>query len=205
MRARRRSGVARCTDPYSGQPEAKATPAAIAPVDIRDARLRPHASGRSPCRTAPGGHASRPPTAPSTGSPTDHGPMIWHDFALSRMLAGDAKLAEHLDGGPIAPPPSSTATVDGCHLRRTGRTPPRETASASPALDIARRRRARSRGSRRCPRSRPSPVVCACFGVGVDTRPRRHRVRRGAHRRRDRHRRRAPAPIAARACPNSNG
>ena len=35
---------------------------------IRDARLRAHAIGRSRCRTPPGGHASRPPTATNTGS-----------------------------------------------------------------------------------------------------------------------------------------
>ena len=50
--------VADATDPYSGQPEAKATPAAIAAVDLpwRGFAL---ARTRWPSRPAPGGHASR--------------------------------------------------------------------------------------------------------------------------------------------------
>ena len=42
--------VAPHTDPYSGQPEAKATPASIAPVDVRLSRLRADALGRSAAR-----------------------------------------------------------------------------------------------------------------------------------------------------------
>ena len=45
------------TDPFSGQPEAKATPAAIAPVDFAAARLRPQPRPISRCRPAPGGRA----------------------------------------------------------------------------------------------------------------------------------------------------
>ena len=87
--------VAPHTDPYSGQPEAKATPASIAPVAfamrgfVRTHRpiALPNATWWTRVATADG-HEYR--------IASDHGPMMWHDFAYG-MLTADAKLAEHLD------------------------------------------------------------------------------------------------------------
>jgi assimilatory nitrate reductase catalytic subunit len=87
--------VSACTDPHSGQPEAKATPASIAPVVFAMRGLvRTHRPVVLPNATwwtrvaAADGHEYR--------IATEHGPLMWHDFAY-RMLALDAKLAEHLD------------------------------------------------------------------------------------------------------------
>jgi assimilatory nitrate reductase catalytic subunit len=87
--------VSACTDPHSGQPEAKATPASIAPVAfamrgfVRTHRpiALPRATWWTRVATADG-HEYR--------IASDHGPMMWHDFAYG-LLAADAKLAEHLD------------------------------------------------------------------------------------------------------------
>ena len=74
--------VAPQTDPFSGQPEAKATPASVAPVDFRLSRIRAAPRAVRACRTEPGGRASR--------CPARHGmllchamtrPMAWHELA----------------------------------------------------------------------------------------------------------------------------
>ena len=99
--------VAPHTDPYSGQPEAKATPAAVTPVALplrgftRTHRAIALPEGTWWARVAiSGGIEYRLATA--------QGPMVWHDFA-HRALAGDARLAEALDGGVYR----AAAFVDG--------------------------------------------------------------------------------------------
>ena len=113
--------VAPHTDPFSGQPEAKATPAAIAPVDVRLSRLRADArAGRAAAR-APGGrasplaggdrHAASPPTkGRSAGA-----------IALRRCCGGE--LAEFIDlqRGIYRAAAFRDGRLDGCAVPRPGR------------------------------------------------------------------------------------
>jgi assimilatory nitrate reductase catalytic subunit len=83
--------VAACTDPYSGQPEAKATPAAIAPVEFK---MRGFIRSRQPIALPNATWWTRLAAADAHEYriAADHGPMMWHDFAYG-LLATDAKLA----------------------------------------------------------------------------------------------------------------
>ena len=129
LRARRRSRVAAHRSlfrPAGSEGDAGRDRAGRASA----ARLRADAPRRSRCRTEPGGRASRSPAGSEYRLATNHGPMVWHDFAY-RALAGDAELAEQLDGAAsIAPPPSSTASStaacsSGRPTRRSHGTRPR--------------------------------------------------------------------------------
>ena len=70
--------VAPHTDPFSGQPEAKATPASVAPVDSPIAALRSPAR-RSRRRRAPGGRGSRSMAASARCIASEEGPKLWRE------------------------------------------------------------------------------------------------------------------------------
>ena len=72
--------VAPVTDPFSGQPEAKATPAAIAPVDFA---WRGFALSRRPLALPAGTWWARVaiPDASGCTFASNEGPMSWHDLA----------------------------------------------------------------------------------------------------------------------------
>ncbi len=153
--------VAAWTDPYSGQPEAKATPAAIAPVAFK---MRGFIRSRQPIAFPAATWWTRVATADAHEYriAADHGPMMWHDFAYG-LLAADAKLAEHLDQrtyraavvvdgdvdgvicvGP-ADQPLSWGGLDGLEVHDDGGAP----ITAITMVET-------------------EPVVCACFGIGLD-------------------------------------
>jgi assimilatory nitrate reductase catalytic subunit len=152
--------VAPHTDPYSGQPEAKATPASIAPVAfamrgfVRGHRpiALPHATWWTRVATADG-HEYR--------IASDHGPMMWHDFAYG-MLAADAKLAEHLEQRTYQAAAIVDGEVDGVVCVGPADQPLNLDFSALAVHDDG--------GAPLTPISALSmaetePVVCACFGV----------------------------------------
>jgi assimilatory nitrate reductase catalytic subunit len=161
--------VAPRTDPHSGQPEAKATPAAIAPVLF---------SRRGIARTR---HALDPRALPegtwwtrvaiAQGSEyrlaTDCGPMLWHDFAY-RMLAPDAKLAEEVDGAVYR----AAAFVDD-HLEGSFCVGPADTPLQWDARALALAESADSGPPRTAAIGaadnyiETEPVICACFQVSV--------------------------------------
>ena len=126
--------VAPRTDPFSGQPEAKATPASIAPVAfamrgfVRTHRpiALPNATWWTRVATADG-HEYR--------IATDHGPMMWHDFAYG-MLSADAKLAEHLDQRTLSRRRHRRRRGGRAHLHRADR-------RAAELCELGRARRAR--------------------------------------------------------------
>lgn len=95
------------TDPHSGQPEAKATPAAIAPVSYS---LRGFTQTHRSIRLPEGTWWSRIATGRGLEFrlATNHGPMVWHDFAF-RSLGSDARLAEAIEGESYR----AAAFVDG--------------------------------------------------------------------------------------------
>jgi assimilatory nitrate reductase catalytic subunit len=153
--------VSACTDPHSGQPEAKATPASIAPVVFAMRGLvRTHRPVVLPNATwwtrvaAADGHEYR--------IATDHGPLMWHDFAY-RMLAADAKLAEYLDPSTYRAEAIVDGEVDGfVWIGPSDQPLSLELGTLDvhddsvPLAQIAA-----------ISLFKTEPVVCACFGIGA--------------------------------------
>jgi assimilatory nitrate reductase catalytic subunit len=155
-------------DPHSGQPEAKATPAAVAPVDFA---LRGFTRTRAALPLPPGTWWAKVavPEGIEYRLATNKGALFWHDFAY-RWLGGDARLAEELDG----PVYRAAAFLDG-HLEGCVCVAP--AAAAAPQWDLSglAAAAAAEEGGRRIPKSDvchyiggTEPVVCACFQVGLD-------------------------------------
>jgi assimilatory nitrate reductase catalytic subunit len=154
------------TDPYSGQPEAKATPAAIVPVYFP---LRGFTRTRT-ALTLPGG-TWWAKVAVAQGVEyrlaTSQGPLFWHDFAY-RWIGPDARLAEQLDGRSYR----AAAFLDG---QLEGSLCVAPAAEAAPPWDLADLAAAED-GERRIPKTQnrdyyigeTEQVVCACFQVGLD-------------------------------------
>jgi assimilatory nitrate reductase catalytic subunit len=164
--------VAARTDPYSGQPESKATPATISPVALQlqgFVRTRRHFAlpdGTWWCRIATA-------HGPEVRIASDRHIMFWHEFA-HRTLGSDAQLFEQLDGPggvyravafadgefdgclSIGPGPAALRWVNLAAVIAAG--PPRDATQSTIAVCSAPALSADS-----------SPTICACFGVGQDT------------------------------------
>jgi len=144
--------VAPVTDPVSGQPEAKATPAMVEPVEFS---FRGFVLSRAPLTLPEGTWWARVPLAGATGRliASNDGPAAWRDFAprvfphavlteyadrargLYRAAAfADGRLTGALFVGPCDAPP---------HWEELG------TMVSGPGI------------------AQSGPVLCACFGVGV--------------------------------------
>jgi assimilatory nitrate reductase catalytic subunit len=161
--------VAPHTDPYSGQPEAKATPATLMPVALP---LRGFLQSRRPLALPQGTCWALVATAHGAELrfATERGVMFWHDFA-HRTLGLDAQLIEQLDapGGIYRAVAFVDGEFDSCLSVGPGQSalrwdnlaaviaagPPRDATQATMsacgdtalAADI-------------------SPTICACFSVG---------------------------------------
>jgi assimilatory nitrate reductase catalytic subunit len=156
------------TDPHSGQPEAKATPATIAPVDFA---LRGFIRTRTALTLPAGTWWARVAVAEGMEYrlATNQGALFWHDFAY-RWLGADARLAEQFDGGTYRAAALLDGQIDGCVCLAP--------AEAAPQWDLAALAAAAALedGGRRIPETQASdyymgdtePVVCACFQVGLD-------------------------------------
>jgi len=102
--------VAPCTDPHSGQPEAKATPAAISNVSFQ---LHGFARTSQPVSlpkqawwvrvAVPGGLEYR--------LATNQSPIVWHDFAYREMTRG-GQLAEELESDRYRAAALSDSEID---------------------------------------------------------------------------------------------
>ena len=162
--------VAPHTDPLSGQPEAKATPAAIAPVAFA---LRGFMRTRRPL-TLPSGTWWA--SLAATGGreyrfATNDGLLSWHDYA-HRAFGGDALISEQIDAErglyraaafidgefvgclAVAPPATPPSSESVAALIAAG--PPRGGAPTPPIAAFDERP------------GDASPVVCACHGVTHD-------------------------------------
>jgi assimilatory nitrate reductase catalytic subunit len=157
------------TDPHSGQPEAKATPATIAPVDFG---LRGFIRTNAALSLPAGTWWARVAVADGVEYrlATSQGPLFWHDFAY-RWLGSEAQLAEQLDGQTYRVAAFLDGHLDGCLCLAPAGAPPPQwdlagLAAEKPAED----------GALRIPKSRAcdymmgetQQVVCACFQVGLD-------------------------------------
>jgi assimilatory nitrate reductase catalytic subunit len=162
--------VASPTDPYSGQPEAKATPSAIAPVDfaLRGFVLsrRPLALPRDDVWTrlaVPGGvgYLLASNADPATWRALAHG---WHDPMVERAEYVDTpraayRMAAFVDGrldlclfvGPAAAAPQWNAA--------------RALFESATVAEPQRRMLLSGRSADGLPDL--GPVICACFGVGL--------------------------------------
>jgi assimilatory nitrate reductase catalytic subunit len=160
--------VAPCTDPLSGQPEAKATPAAIAPVDFasrgftrtRQRPLLPEGTWWVKVALAEGTEYR---------FATSQGPLIWHDFAY-RTLGPEGHLAEQLEGGVYRAAAFRDGEVEGYVCVGPAESAPqwdiRSLMSLAPEESSPRRMPGNTASAYYIVET--EPVVCACFGVGID-------------------------------------
>ena len=162
--------VAPAHDPFSGQPEAKATPVSIAPVTFA---YRGFALARAPLVMS--GDTWWSKVAVSSGAgwllASNEGPEAWREHA--QHLFGNAELAEYAD----VPRGSYrvAAFADGRLIGALFIGP----AEAAPHWDTVKalfeaeslgdaQRRAMLSGKSIDGMVDPGPVICACFGVGLN-------------------------------------
>ncbi len=144
--------VAPDTDPFSGQPEAKATPAAIEPVAFA---YRGFALSRAPLPWPDETWWARIAMADASGCllASNDAPMTWHDRAPH--LFGDAVLTEYIDRarGIYRVAAFVDGKLDGALFLGPAEAPPQwsdlRTMTGGPGL------------------IETGPVICACFNVGV--------------------------------------
>ena len=145
--------VSPATDPFSGQPEAKATPAAIAPVDLA---WRGFALSRRPLALPSGTWWARVaiPDASGCTFASNENLMSWHD--LAPQLFPDAVLTEYVDRrrGIYRVAAFIEDRLDGALFVGSSDAPPQWSdlgaVAGKPGIAFS------------------GPVVCACFGVGID-------------------------------------
>jgi assimilatory nitrate reductase catalytic subunit len=156
--------VAPHTDPHSGQPEAKATPAAIAPVSFS---LRGFVRTRHPLTFPQATWWARAAVAQCIEYrlATSLGPLHWHDFA-QRVFAGRGRFADRLTGGIYSAGTFVDDELHGCLCVGPVDEPLQFALSAADGPDedgsaSARRLHESIRAA--------EPVVCACFQVKLDS------------------------------------
>ena len=163
--------VTPATDPYSGQPEAKATPAAIAPVEFK---YRGFALSRTRQALPEEAWWARVAVAGGEGVllASNDPPEAWREFAAS-MFAG-AEIAEFIDpvGDSYRIAGFTEGRLTGCLFIGPSENAPQWDAvkmlfEAETVGDTQRRGLLSGRSSDGI--VDPGPVVCACFGVGFNT------------------------------------
>jgi assimilatory nitrate reductase catalytic subunit len=155
------------TDPHSGQPEAKATPAAIAPVSFsRRGFTRTSHSMTFPQHTW--WTRVRVAQGVEYRLATDAGPMIWHDFAY-RALGPEAEMGEQLDlaEGVYRAAAFRDGEVDGTLCLGPADTPTHWEQLEPVLPDHGGAARLTTR--RVSDYVETEPVICACFDVGQET------------------------------------
>jgi assimilatory nitrate reductase catalytic subunit len=169
--ARVGSLVAPANDPYSGQPEAKASPAAVAPVAFQS---RGFVLSRARVALPEGTWWARAAVAGGEGLliASNDAPEVWRERAAA-LFGREVEIAEYID----APRGSyrMAAFVDGKFAGCLFVGP----AEAAPQWDAVKvmfegesigeaQRRAVLSGKSTDGLADPGPVVCACFGVGLN-------------------------------------
>ncbi len=158
------------TDRYSGQPDAKATPASIAPVQFA---FRGFALTRAPMSPPPGTWWARVAVTRASGLllATNEGPEVWRGRA--RQMLG-TELAEYVDQqrGVYRAASFAAGELTGCLFIGAAETAPQWDAvkplfAAQTLADDARRVLLTGRPAEGCVSA--GPIVCACFSVGMAT------------------------------------
>jgi assimilatory nitrate reductase catalytic subunit len=163
--------VGPATDPHSGQPEAKATPAAIAPAPFA---WRGFALTRGPATWPAGTWWARVAVTAGSGYvlATNDAPATWQQ-AARRILGEPVELAEYVDAprGLYRAAAFVAGRLDGCLFIG-----PSEAAPQWDAVKELFGSEAIAAGERRMLLSGKSagglpdagPVICSCFGVGLN-------------------------------------
>jgi assimilatory nitrate reductase catalytic subunit len=162
--------VAPATDPLSGQPELKGTPARVEPVEFA---YRGFALTRHPTALPADTWFARVAVAGGAGVlfATNEPPDFWHAWAM-RLLPPDAELAEYVDPprGLVRVAAFRSGRLDGCIFVGPKQVPPQwdvvRSLFEADAVD-ARDRRVLLSGRRGDGLAETGPVICACFGVGL--------------------------------------
>ena len=163
--------VGPATDPFSGQPEAKATPASIAPVEFR---YRGFALSRARLTLPFETWWARAAIKGGEGVllATNDAPSLWRARAAV-LFGGDAEIAEYVDEprGSYRMAAFVDGRLAGCLFIGP--------AEAAPQWDAVKllfesehmgeaQRRAVLSGKSTDGLADPGPVICACFGVGLN-------------------------------------
>jgi assimilatory nitrate reductase catalytic subunit len=160
------------TDRYSGQPDAKATPAAIAPEPFA---FRGFALTRQPLALPDGSWWARVAVAQASGLllATNDGPKTWKQRA-STLFGEDAEIAEYLDQqrGIYRVAAFAEGRLAGCLFIGPADNAPQWDAVKAlfehdTLADEARRVLLSGRSADGLVSA--GPIVCACFGVGLAT------------------------------------
>jgi assimilatory nitrate reductase catalytic subunit len=158
------------TDPYSGQPEAKATPACIARIDYRFAGFM---LSRQPVALPAATWWVRPAIEGGEGAllASNDSPAAWRDFVQVRA-SGDGSLSEFLDEprGIYRAALFANGRLDFClFVGPASLRPQWDAARALLAAETLeeRQRRILLSGQSADGVADHGPIVCACFGVGL--------------------------------------
>jgi assimilatory nitrate reductase catalytic subunit len=159
-------------DPFSGQPEAKATSAAIAPVDFA---LRGFVLSRQPLTLPQDAWWARVAVAHGFGYlfAANDDISVWRD-AIHRAAAADADWLEYADEAHSVYRGCAlrNARLDLCLFAGPASAMPDwdhlKTLFAASELDEHERRNLLS-GKAAHPSTNAGALVCACFGVGINT------------------------------------
>jgi assimilatory nitrate reductase catalytic subunit len=162
--------VTTANDPVSGQPELKATPARVEPVEFA---YRGFDLTRRMIALPAGTWFARAAVAGGYGLlfATNEPPDLWHDLAC-RLMPEDAELAEYIDRprGLMRLAAFRSGRLDGCIFVGPAHTPPQwsvvRSLFESGALAESERRMLLS-GRSADGVVESGPVICGCFGVGL--------------------------------------
>jgi assimilatory nitrate reductase catalytic subunit len=162
--------VAAATDPFAGQPESKATPARVAPIEYA---YRGFTLTRRPIALPAGTWFARLAVAGGEGLlfATNEPPPVWRDF-MRRLMPEDAELAAYSDQshGVARFGLFRSGRFDGClfvgpaHWALQWDTMRSLFESDAPA---AQARRIVLAGRSADGIAEAGPLICACFGVGL--------------------------------------
>jgi assimilatory nitrate reductase catalytic subunit len=162
--------VAAANDPFSGQPESKATPARVAPIEYA---YRGFALTRRPIALPAGTWFARLAVAGGDGLffASNELPAVWLDLAR-RLSPEDAELAEYVDQarGLTRVAALQSGRLEGVIFVGPAHAPPQWEAVRSlfaSAVLGERERRILLSGHSGEGIADTGPVICACFGVGL--------------------------------------
>jgi assimilatory nitrate reductase catalytic subunit len=163
--------VGPATDPHSGQPEAKATPAAIAPAAFVS---RGFALTRGRVTWPPGTWWARVAVTAGSGYwlATNDPPATWRQ-TVRRILGEPVELAEYVDDprGLYRAAAFAEGRLDGCIFIGPSEAAPQWDAVkelfGSEAIEPAQRRMLLS-GKSAGGLPDAGPLICSCFGVGLN-------------------------------------
>jgi assimilatory nitrate reductase catalytic subunit len=162
--------VAPANDPYSGQPELKATPARVEPAEFA---YRGFALTRRPIALPSGTWFARVAVAKGEGLlfATNEPPDFWQDFGAT-LTTDEHELAEYVDPprGLVRVAAFRSGQLDACIFVGPAKTPPQWDAVRSlfeAGVVAERDRRILLSGRSSDGLAETGPVICACYSVGL--------------------------------------